>query len=141
MNFPSNAKHSSTLGERIRIARRRAGLSQAALAQKSHVTASAVAQWEHPSGTRPDLDRLQTIATATNVPLAWLVSGLALAAAPAQVFEIETPAIAIDVYAETLVEETLLKNFRLMSQQAREHFAALAQEFSNPRGRRDRQRR
>jgi len=141
MNFPSNAKHPLTLGERIRIARRRAGLSQAALAQKSHVTASAVAQWEHPSGTRPDLDRLQAIATATDVPLAWLVSGSALVDAPTQVFEMEAPAVAIDVYAETLVEETLLKDFRQMSPLAREHFAALAHEFSANRKRHDRQRR
>jgi len=141
MNFPSIAKYATTLGERIRVARLRAGLSQAALARKSNVTASAVAQWEHPLGTRPDVDRLQSIATATNVPLTWLVSGPALASATAQVFELETPAIAIDVYAETLVEETLLKDFRQMSPQAREHFAALAHEFSGSRGRPNRQRR
>jgi transcriptional regulator with XRE-family HTH domain len=136
MNSPSNAKHQSTLSERIRVARRCAGLSQAALAKKCHVTASAVAQWEHPSGTRPDLDRLQGISTVTNVSLVWLVSGVGAPDEAAQVVEIEAPAVAVDVYAETQLEETLLRCFRLMSPHAQEHLVALAVELSSMRRKR-----
>ncbi len=42
----AQAHENTGIGERIRAARERAGLTQAALAQKVGVTRSAVAQWE-----------------------------------------------------------------------------------------------
>ena len=70
VKIPSSAKPAeATMAQRIRLARRRAGLSQAELAKRSAVTASAVAQWEHPRGTRPSLDRLQAIAKAMSVQM------------------------------------------------------------------------
>jgi transcriptional regulator with XRE-family HTH domain len=115
------------------MARRHAGLSQAALAKRSAVTASAVAQWERPAGTRPSLDRLQMVATVTGAPLNWLVSGVNAPLQEASRFE--TPAVVFDVYAETMQEEILLQRFRLLSPNAREHFVALAHEFSAQRRR------
>lgn len=130
-NFPSHAKHSRmTLGERIRMARRFAGLSQAALAERSSVTASAVAQWEHPGGTRPALDRLKAIAQALRVPVDWLVSGGNRGPfAFGETADTEPPAVLLDVYAQTSQEEELLSAFRRMGLRAREHLLALAREF------------
>lgn len=130
-NFPSNAKRAkTTLGERIRIARRFAGLSQAALGELSSVTASAVAQWEHPGGTRPSLDRLKIVAQALQVPVDWLISGGSRKPTGfGKVAESETPAVVLDVYAQTEQEELLLTAFRRMGYRAREHLLALAREF------------
>lgn len=136
-HFPSRAKRfESTLGQRIRMARRSAGLSQATLAARSSVTASAVAQWEHPSGTRPTLDRLKIVARALGVPLDWLVEGgRRNAVTPPVGRDPEPPALVLDVYAQTLQEEQLLAAYRRMNHRAREHLLALAQEFSPPRRR------
>jgi transcriptional regulator with XRE-family HTH domain len=140
--IPSSAKHvQSTLAQRIRMARRRAGLSQMQLATLSDVTASAVAQWEHPAGTCPGLDRLHRIARATEAPLDWLLTGeRAGAAAHQKRVDSEVPAVAFDVYAQSLDEEVLLKNFRMMSLRMQSHFSALAEELSRSRRSSERQR-
>jgi transcriptional regulator with XRE-family HTH domain len=139
LNFPRSAKHAgATMAQRIRLARRRAGLSQAALARRSAVTASAVAQWEHPTGTRPALNHLQTIATVTGVPLEWLVTGGQLRRAISEEWSSSgnAPAVMLDAFAQTIEEENLLRHFRSMSLEARSHFAALAEEFCKHRRRR-----
>ena len=130
-DFPSRAKDcSATLNERIRMARHFAGLSQAALAECSAVTPSAVAQWEHPSGTRPALTRLRLVAKALDVPIDWLLSGGKLKRSTAiDSGEPEPPAVILDVYAQTTQEEELLSAFRRMGYRAQEHLLALAREF------------
>lgn len=129
-DFPSHAKDcSATLNERIRMARHFAGMSQAALAECSSVTPSAVAQWEHPSGTRPALKRLRMVAKALNVPIDWLLSGGKLKQSAIEHGDTEPPAVVLDVYAQTAQEEELLSAFRRMGYRAREHLLALAREF------------
>jgi len=137
MNLVSNPVGAmSTMGQRIRNARRSAGLSQASLAKRSAVTASAVAQWEHPFGTHPALNRLPLIANATGVSVEWLVSGTALKTNRSlECIVAEPPAIVFDVYAETMEEETLLKNFRLMPPKTRALLSGLAYEFAASRRR------
>lgn len=118
------------------MARRSVGLSQAALAARSLVTASAVAQWEHPDGTRPTLERLKIVAKVLDVPVGWLVAGGRRK--PADVRkdrDAEPPAVMLDDYARTSQEEQLLAAFRRMNDRARGHLLALAQEF--PVSRRD----
>jgi transcriptional regulator with XRE-family HTH domain len=106
------------------------------MARLNGVTASAVAQWEHPRGTRPSIERLQGIATATRVSVAWLLSGGAMRPDKrAQYTEGEQAAVDIGVFAESLLEETLIKHFRLMRPKAQEHFAALATEMITSRRR------
>lgn len=129
-----------TLGQRIRIARRNKGLSQAELAKRASVTASAVAQWEHPSGTRPDLKRLQLIAKATGVTVEWLVTGEASKRiTPAA--GIEPQAVAFDLYAASEEEETLLVEFRQLPLKLRESLLDLMKELATHRGRKVRQQR
>jgi transcriptional regulator with XRE-family HTH domain len=64
----------STIGERIRAARKRAGLNQAALAERLGVTQPAIANWE--SGVHdPRRVVLAKLAEALGAPLEWLAEG------------------------------------------------------------------
>lgn len=61
--------------DRIRLARRHAGLSQAKLAQAIGVQRSAVSHWESPQGKNPSVDHLRTMALVTGVTFEWLATG------------------------------------------------------------------
>lgn len=61
--------------QRIRLARRHAGLSQTQLAQKVGVRRSAVSHWESAEGKNPSVTHLRTIATVTQVQFEWLATG------------------------------------------------------------------
>lgn len=70
----SEAPDGSTIGERIRQARKRAGLNQAALAERLGVSQPAVANWE--SGVHdPRRLVLAKLADALGTPLEWLAEG------------------------------------------------------------------
>lgn len=100
-----------TLGDRLRVARRATQLSQSQLAGKLGVAASAVAQWESPSGTLPRLDKLALLAAAVGVSVDWLLTGRGLArAAPRS----ETTTLARDDD-----EQLLLRQFRRLPRRAR----------------------
>lgn len=60
---------------RIRLSRRRSGLSQAALAARLGIQRSAVSQWEGNNAKRPRLEHLQALATVTGVSFEWLATG------------------------------------------------------------------
>jgi len=55
-----------TLGEKIRIARRKCGLSQEQLAERMSVSRSAIAKWETDKGL-PDVGNLKVLARLLNV--------------------------------------------------------------------------
>lgn len=61
--------------DRIRLARRHAGLSQAKLAETIGVQRSAVSHWESPQGKNPSVDHLRTMALVTGVTFEWLATG------------------------------------------------------------------
>ncbi len=61
-----------TLGEKIKIARKQAGLSQEQLAEKMEVSRSAVAKWEVNNGT-PDIDNLKMLSQLLGVTIDYLV--------------------------------------------------------------------
>ncbi len=61
--------------DRIRVARRRAKLSQASLAKAVGVQRSAATQWESSSGKRPTVNHLARIAEVTGVQFEWLATG------------------------------------------------------------------
>ena len=63
------------VANRIRIARRRVGLSQAALAARIGVRRAAVTQWEHPEKTLPSTTNLLQVAVETGVAWDWLATG------------------------------------------------------------------
>jgi transcriptional regulator with XRE-family HTH domain len=61
--------------DRIRLARRHAGFSQARLAEAIGVQRSAVSHWESPQGKNPSVDHLRTMALVTGVTFEWLATG------------------------------------------------------------------
>ena len=61
--------------ERIRRARRKAGLSQAALAERVDVRRSAVSNWESANEILPSMQNLIGIARSCQVSLEWLGTG------------------------------------------------------------------
>lgn len=104
-----------SLSDRIRRARRLAGVSQATLALRLGVGSSAVAQWELAHGTTPTVDRLAGIACCCAVRFEWLATGRG---------EIRDPAadkhpVDVLVLAETDAEGALLLAFRRMSEARR----------------------
>src|SRR5690606_38698249 len=60
---------------RMRIARRKAGLSQAKLAAALGVQRSAVGHWESVDGKNPTMADLRAVAVATQVQFEWLATG------------------------------------------------------------------
>ena len=63
------------MAERIRRARRKSGLSQAALAEQLHVRRSAVSNWESVNDIQPSLQNLVALASVCGVSFEWLGAG------------------------------------------------------------------
>lgn len=61
--------------QRIRLARRHAGLSQAELAERLGIKRSAVSHWESALSKSPTSARLQNVAIETGVAFEWLATG------------------------------------------------------------------
>lgn len=64
-----------TQQERIRLARRAAGMSQKQLAQAVGVQRSAVSHWEAPLGKNPSVSHLREIAMVAGTQFEWLATG------------------------------------------------------------------
>lgn len=62
-----------TFGEKLRDARKKAGISQEELAEKLSVSRSAVAKWETDNGL-PDVGNLKTLAAVLNVSIDYLLA-------------------------------------------------------------------
>ena len=107
------------LQERIRRARRKVGMSQAALAERLHVRRSAVSNWESANEVHPSMQNLIAIARACEVSLEWLGTGRgAMASDPAGLADV--PAAHAEL-VDAHDERTLLAGFRNLprrSQQA-----------------------
>ena len=105
--------------ERIRRARRKAGYSQATLAERIKVRRSAVSNWESASEVQPSMTNLIAIARACEVSLEWLGTGRgAMASDPAGLADV--PAAHAEL-VDAHDERTLLAGFRNLprrSQQA-----------------------
>jgi transcriptional regulator with XRE-family HTH domain len=69
----------SSVGEKIRVARGAANLTQEQLAQRIGVTRGAVAQWES-NTTRPRMESVIKLAAATGSSFDWLYGGESLPA-------------------------------------------------------------
>lgn len=96
--------------ERIRRARRRAGLSQAGLAELVNVRRSAVSNWESANDVLPSMPNMLSIAKACRVSLEWLGTGRgAISPDPEALADVQTAnAELVDVEEERL----LLAGFR-----------------------------
>lgn len=103
------------LSERILFARRRAGLTQAALARALCVQRSAVSNWESVGTGRPTMTNLIAIAKATDVSLEWLATGRGrVAVADDGARDEEVPAVDAEL-VEDSGERDLLASFRTLS--------------------------
>ncbi|HET9034087.1 MAG TPA: helix-turn-helix transcriptional regulator [Dokdonella sp.] len=132
---PSSARglEFSTLADRIRSARRKASISQSELARRIGVSASAVAQWEHPSGTQPTLQSLVRIFEITGVSIDWLVTGKASSSGNVSLGNDDVPAVSLEFFAHCLQEENLLRVFREIPTKCRSLLLDVAEELSLPR--------
>lgn len=110
---------------RIRHARRLAGMTQARLADAIGVGASAVAQWELPNGTSPTAEHMERIATMCGVSFEWLATGRGLAVSGVE----ETPAVEAFQLAADEFEDRLLIAFRRIGRRKREAFVRWMEEF------------
>jgi transcriptional regulator with XRE-family HTH domain len=137
MKVISNAKSlKGRMCDRIRAARHAARLSQAALATRLGVTPGAVAQWESAEGTRPGVDRLDAIASATGAVLEWLAFGRGDMRRRQNVVVDSLPAIALDTFAQDYDEEVMLTRFRLLPPQARSLLSGFLDAMISRRGKR-----
>ena len=66
-----------TTGQRIKAARKNAGLTQKELGQRLGVAYQTLAQWENDL-RNPKYETLQRIAAALNVDVSWLMNGYTL---------------------------------------------------------------
>lgn len=117
---------------RARQARRRAGLSQAALAAKIGVARSAVAQWERlRGGTRPCNENLARFAVVTDVSHEWLCTGRG----GMLVRDDEIPALLLNHYAHDELEERMLLALREVPASERQVFVDFVEAWVGQRRR------
>jgi transcriptional regulator with XRE-family HTH domain len=96
------------LAERIRMARRKRGVTQQALASKMKVNRSAVANWES-GGAAPSTGNFQRLAEVCEVAYEWLSTGRGEMLLPAHVHDV--PA-AHALLVEDPAEMRLLRAYR-----------------------------
>lgn len=119
-------RHEASLAERVRSARRAAGLSQDALATKLGIRRAAVTQWEQPAGTQPSVLNLRQTAMETSVSFEWLATGRG----PMQPASDEVPAFSTDCIARGSDEEHLLAGYRRLTSRQREALLAFIKTLS-----------
>jgi transcriptional regulator with XRE-family HTH domain len=102
---------------RIRRSRVAAKFSQRQLAVRLGVQRSAVAQWESPAGTLPNMEHLTMIAVATGVSFEWLATGRGQSSSE----HVESAAL-LDDFAQSEIESRLLCLLRRLSPK-RQHMA------------------
>jgi len=114
---PNNSIVAGPRANRMRHARRLAGLTQAELASRLGVGPSAVAQWELPNGTAPTVSHLAEVAVLCNVSFEWLATGRG---APTGASDTEVAAIDASQIALDPLEDRLLLAFRRTPARKRE---------------------
>jgi transcriptional regulator with XRE-family HTH domain len=121
----ADQRFSGLLPDRIRHARRLAGISQSGLATQLGVVPSAVAQWELPKGTTPTVAHLASIASIAAVSFEWLATGRGAIRADA----VETPALESSMFAGDVLEERLLLAYRRIPARKREVLVRWLEDF------------
>jgi transcriptional regulator with XRE-family HTH domain len=120
------------LTQRIRMARRHGGISQATLAEQVGVHRSAVSHWESSKPKRPNIGHLLSVAVSTGVQFEWLATGrgtMLMSAASA----VCDPGNGVVV--EDANELELLRAFREVPLQSRPVLVELAQQLARQRNR------
>lgn len=115
--------------QRLRLARRHAGLSQSQLAGHANVQRSAVSHWESARGKNPSLNHLREVALATGVQFEWLATGRGDMQTSRET-ELASVAAADAMLVEDTAEQRLLLAFRLAPVRARLALVELAEELA-----------
>lgn len=129
-----------TAQQRIRLARRHAGLSQSALALAVGVQRSAVSHWEAVDGKSPSMTNLRRVATITGVQFEWLATGrgrMALSHEDA----LDTVAAAEATLVDDASEMRLLAAYRALPARSRAPLLELMEQMAELRLGRSRGRR
>ena len=118
--------------QRIRLARRHAGLSQAALAAAVGVHRSAVSHWEANQGKLPSMHHLQQLALVTGVQFEWLATGRGKMNMSADA-EFESVAAADALLVDDPLELRLLRAFREAPLRSRAPLVEIAEHLASLR--------
>lgn len=121
------------MSERIRRARRKAGFSQARLAELLKVQRSAVSNWESASGIQPSLQNLIAIAKVCAVSFEWLGTGRGTIR-PDDIEMSEIPALHAEL-VEAHEERELLELFRNLSRKKQRLMMEVLEVFLGSKGR------
>ena len=131
------ASSPAAAAQRIRIARRSAGLSQAQLALDLGVQRSAVSHWEAQRG-KPSINHLRQLALLSGVHFEWLATGRG-AMMPSGEELLDSVAVVDALLVEDPQERRLLATFRDAPAQSRVPLLELAEQLAAQRtGRRAR---
>lgn len=109
--------------DRIRVARRRSGLSQTKVADLLFVHRGTVGHWERGAGHVPTNANLMQLAVLTAVSYEWLATGRG----SIQLSSDDVPAVRLDCFAQSDDEEALLLAFRKLPALRRKAIVELAQ--------------
>ncbi|HEY0505488.1 MAG TPA: helix-turn-helix transcriptional regulator [Lysobacter sp.] len=118
--------------QRIRLARRHAGLSQAALGAAVGVQRSAVGHWEAARGKFPSVGHLREVAMVTGVQFEWLATGRgSMALSPDTA--LDSVAAADAILVEDPLELRLLAAFRQAPTRARAPLVEVVEQLAELR--------
>ena len=127
--------------QRIRLARRHAGLSQAALGTVVGVQRSAVSHWEATNGKHPSVNHLREVALATGVQFEWLATGRG-SMRPSTEAAPDAATHGDAMLVDDPIEMRLIRAFRDAPMRARPPLVELAEQLAGMRtGRRRNERR
>lgn len=118
--------------ERIRLARRHAGLSQAGLAKAVGVQRSAVSHWEAVDGKSPSMANLRRVAMTTGVQFEWIATGRGRMALSADE-TLEDVAAADGTLIDDSLELRLIAAFRQISARSRAPLVELMEQMAELR--------
>ncbi len=118
--------------QRVRLARRHAGLSQAALAKAVGVQRSAVSHWEAPIGKSPNAAHLRETAMVTGVQFEWLATGRGRMTLSADV-AMDSVSAAEATLVDDPLELRLLAAFRNAPSLSRAPLVEIAEQLASQR--------
>ena len=118
--------------DRIRLARRHAGMSQAKLAEAIGVQRSAVSHWESPQGKNPSVDHLRQVAMVAGVAFEWLATGRGKMQLSEEAV-LDSVSAADALLVEDPLELRLMQAFREASPRTRVSLVEIIEELSAKR--------
>jgi transcriptional regulator with XRE-family HTH domain len=118
--------------DRIRLARRHAGLSQAKLAEAIGVQRSAVSHWESPQGKNPSVDHMRAVAMIAGITFEWLATGRGKMQLSEDAM-LDSVSAADAILVEDRAELRLIQAFRLASPRIRVAVVEIVEELTAKR--------